>query len=507
MPRARDLGIGIGTLPTGPTNSVLDVEGVGLGHATVTRETAAPASPALVLAEDAYPRPLVAGGAVLNGLGDCTGFLTVRESGHARDARLADLDDAAGPRLRRGVRARAGPAPRGRRRRLHPGGGGVRRLVPQRLPTDVGDRRTTCRAAHAAALASRGSSAPPDEGSVGVGHGHVVPGLQGRHRHVVAGDARRAHGRGAADDELRRARAADRRRRPGRPAAGRLARRRSKPAGSCIGVVVTDAPGRPARLRAAGPADRAGAGPDRLGGPPRQRRDLPGREHDGPHGPGRSRSSTPVRGWRARQLDDLFAAVVDAAEESVLNSMLMSPTMVGRDGNTSRGARPRGRAAAGRGAPWPWTEQLRPHPDGRRRRAGGVPVPRRTTDEPQPCLLEALPYRKDDLTSSYAESYRPAARRVRLRRLPGRPARDRLVGRRRDRRVPARRADRPVHGDRLARRAGLVRRQRRHVRHVVLGLQLAPDRRRAAAGAEGGLRDLLQRRPVERRRALARATR
>ena len=34
MPRARDLGIGIGTLPTGPTNSVLDVAGVGLGHAT-----------------------------------------------------------------------------------------------------------------------------------------------------------------------------------------------------------------------------------------------------------------------------------------------------------------------------------------------------------------------------------------------------------------------------------------------------------------------------------------
>ena len=28
------------------------------------------------------------------------------------------------------------------------------------------------------------------------------------------------------------------------------------------------------------------------------------------------------------------------------------------------------------------------------------------TDAPQPCLLEALPYRKDDLTSSYAESYR-----------------------------------------------------------------------------------------------------
>ncbi len=46
----------------------------------------------------------------------------------------------------------------------------------------------------------------------------------------------------------------------------------------------------------------------------------------------------------------------------------------------------------------------------------------------QPCLLEALPYRKDDLTSSYAESYRPAARRPPLRRVPSGPARHRLVG-------------------------------------------------------------------------------
>ena len=36
MPRARDIGIQIGSLPTGPTNSVLDVAGVGLGHATLT---------------------------------------------------------------------------------------------------------------------------------------------------------------------------------------------------------------------------------------------------------------------------------------------------------------------------------------------------------------------------------------------------------------------------------------------------------------------------------------
>ena len=41
-----------------------------------------------------------------------------------------------------------------------------------------------------------------------------------------------------------------------------------------------------------------------------------------------------------RGLDDLFEAVVDASEESVLNSLLMSPTTVGRDGNTSEGLDP-----------------------------------------------------------------------------------------------------------------------------------------------------------------------
>jgi D-aminopeptidase len=65
MPRARDLGIVIGSLPTGPTNSGLDVLGVGLGHATVFRDEPAPPEgrgtartgvTCLVLAEDAFSR-------------------------------------------------------------------------------------------------------------------------------------------------------------------------------------------------------------------------------------------------------------------------------------------------------------------------------------------------------------------------------------------------------------------------------------------------------------------
>jgi D-aminopeptidase len=41
-----------------------------------------------------------------------------------------------------------------------------------------------------------------------------------------------------------------------------------------------------------------------------------------------------------RALDPLFEAVVDAAEEAVLDSMLRSATTVGRDGNTSEGLDP-----------------------------------------------------------------------------------------------------------------------------------------------------------------------
>ncbi|HEY6398542.1 MAG TPA: P1 family peptidase, partial [Solirubrobacteraceae bacterium] len=36
-------------------------------------------------------------------------------------------------------------------------------------------------------------------------------------------------------------------------------------------------------------------------------------------------------------LDPFFAAVVEATEEAVLNSMLSAPTVTGRDGNVSHG--------------------------------------------------------------------------------------------------------------------------------------------------------------------------
>src|SRR5262245_13510927 len=173
MPRARDLGIRIGVLPTGPTNSVLDVAGVGLGHATVHRDEPAVARTGvscLLLAEDAYRRPVPAGGAVLNGAGECTGFLSAAEWAAAETPvyltstmQLGRVYDAAC------------------RIELERDGGVADDVVIPVVAECDDSFLNDCRtmhvtyddvvAAHAAALASRGSSVAPDEGAVGSGTG------------------------------------------------------------------------------------------------------------------------------------------------------------------------------------------------------------------------------------------------------------------------------------------------------------------------------------------------
>ena len=108
----------------------------------------------------------------------------------------------------------------------------------------------------------------------------------------------------------------------------------------------------------------------------------------------------------------------------------------------------------------------------------------------------------DDLTSSYASRVRASLPRRRVRGLPTRPPRHRLVGGDRRRRVPAAGAGRPQRGDRLAGGSGVVERPGRHVRHVVFGVQLDPAGHGTATRAGRDLRDLRDGRPVHRRRPL-----
>jgi D-aminopeptidase len=337
MPRARDLGIAIGALPTGPTNSVLDVEGVGLGHTTITGETARTGVSCLFLAEDAYPRPLVGGGAVLNGLGDCTGFLSLQESGLFESpiyltstSQVGRVYDAAflleldrHPELVEDI------------------------FVPvvaecdDSFLNDIRTMRVTAEdvhAAHESALASRGSPAPPDEGSVGGGTGMSCLGFKGG---IGTSSRMTPGGHTVAVLLMTNFGQRDRLTVDGVPV-GRLLPEHvdpPKPAGSCIGVAVTDAPVDPlgcerlARriglgLARTGSTAHHGSGEIFLAASTTARTDRDGTVLDDGHRLG------------MRGLDALFEAVVDAAEESVLNSLLTSPTTVGRGGNTSEGLDP-----------------------------------------------------------------------------------------------------------------------------------------------------------------------
>ncbi|HEX6148429.1 P1 family peptidase [Nocardioides sp.] len=340
MPRARDLGVVIGALPPGPTNSVLDLQGVGLGHATVHRDEPAPPAgrgtartgvTTLLLAEDAYERPVPAGGAVLNGAGECTGFITASEWGAAETPvyltstmQLGRVYDAAceialeqHPTVADDV---------------------VIPVVGECDDSFLNDCRRMqvtgddVRAAWRAALDSRGSTSPPPEGAVGAGTGMSCfdfKGGIGTSSRVVAGHTVAVlllTNFGAREECI-----------VGGVPVGRLLGPTpsgpSAPAGSCIGVVVTDAPvdgagcARLARriglgLARAGSVAHHGSGEIFLGFGTGMRLDRDGR-HD------RTDLCT------GRALDPLFGAVVEAAEEAVLNSMFGSPTTVGRAGNTS----------------------------------------------------------------------------------------------------------------------------------------------------------------------------
>jgi D-aminopeptidase len=90
--RARDLGIVIGTLPTGRWNAITDVAGVRVGHTTLIRGEGplvvgtgpVRTGVTVVVPHDGnvWAEPLFAGCHTLNGNGELTGLEWIRESGH-----------------------------------------------------------------------------------------------------------------------------------------------------------------------------------------------------------------------------------------------------------------------------------------------------------------------------------------------------------------------------------------------------------------------------------------
>lgn len=372
LPRARprDLGIRIGTMSPGPTDSIVDVANVRVGHATVWRDEPPPPHgrgvartgvTAIVpfgvgeLFRDRVP----AGAAILNGAGETIGITTIQEWGvleapifwtssmaigrvyDAAVAALVELDDTVGI---------------------------DDALLPAVAECDDGwlnaSRRVQVDAADVeAALADAAGPerGPVAGGVVGAGTGMVCFELKGgigtASRIVHPIDRRADHG---IDDASRD---------PGDAAPytvgvmvlanfGRIGRLtvdgvrvgealladgwpddvpHDRERGSCAVVVATDAPlesGALSRL-----ARRAGMGLARTGS-------------TAGHGSGEiflafstgyriprgsGRALRRVEFLDDEFLDPFFGAVVDATEEAVLDALFRADTVVGRDGNVARG--------------------------------------------------------------------------------------------------------------------------------------------------------------------------
>jgi D-aminopeptidase len=343
MASIRELGVTIGTLPPGPTNSLADVSGVGVGHTTIVRDE--PPAPegrgvartgvtVISVAEDCYRRPLPAGGAVLNGAGECTGFITAAEWGFLETPILLTSTMQLGRVYDAACELMIDEIPEVGREVVIPVVGECDDSYLNNAGRMQVHRRDVSNAWQQARERGRSGEAA-EQGSVGSGTGMACLGFKGG-----IGESSRVTPDGSTVAVLLMTNFGERKRLTidGIPA-GRLLHPDPypdpDPAGSCIGVVVTDAPVDGAGCTRL--ARRIGLGLARAGST----------AHNG-SGEIFIAAATGVRGSARggpleriplglHQMNDLFEAVVDATEEAVLNSLAHSPTMHGRDGNAREG--------------------------------------------------------------------------------------------------------------------------------------------------------------------------
>ena len=369
-PRARDLGIVIGTMTPGPLNAITDVPGVRVGHATVIEGDGplvvgkGPIRTGITVviphAGDVWKEPVFAAPHTLNGNGEMTGLEWIRESGmlggviaitntHSvgvvRDALVAE-----------GIRTQ----PRGAFFWSLP-------VVGETWDGVLNDTDGFhVNAGHVAAAIEDARGGPVAEGNVGGGTGMICHEFKGgigtASRRLTATDggwtlgvlvqanygSRRLLridgvpvGREIGTDEIPSPYATEPRSGAswddGSPRDSTEARARD---GSIIIIVATDAPLIPTQC--ARVAQRAGLGLARAGSTgattsgdiflcfSNGNLDLPQPERDGA-GPGLAT----IRTLRDRALDPLFEATVEATEEAIVNALVAAETMTGRDGMTA----------------------------------------------------------------------------------------------------------------------------------------------------------------------------
>jgi D-aminopeptidase len=309
MSRPRDDGIVIGALEPGPRNSIADV-GLVVGHVTVERTGVTAVVPPSL--------PVPAGTAVLNGAGELTGSLEIREWGLLETPVYLTSTHAVG--------------------RVYDGAVSVAMAADPRVGVDdvvipvVGECDDSwlsdARVAHVqsadVAHAVADATADFEQGAVGAGAGMSCFDWKGG----IGSSSRRAGDHTVGVLLLTNFGTSEQLRVDGVPV-GQLLDEKPGEApdagGSCIAVVATDAPLTPPQLERL--ARRAGLGLARAGSVAH-------------HGSGEifvALATSDGRSFADRDLDPLFQATVDATEEAVLCSLWAAVDTTGREGRLVRG--------------------------------------------------------------------------------------------------------------------------------------------------------------------------
>ena len=308
MPRPREDGIVIGTLDPGPRNSIADV-GVTVGHVTVERTgVTAVVPPAL---------PVPAGTAVLNGAGELTGSLEIREWGRLDTPVYLTATHAVGRVYDGAVSVAMAADPRV----------GVSDVVIPVVGECDDSWLSDARVKHVqpedVARAVDDASADFEEGAVGAGAGMSCFDWKGG----IGSSSRRAGEHTVGVLLLTNFGSSGQLRVDGVPVGQLLDERPNEapaPGGSCIAVVATDAPLTPPQLERL--ARRAGLGLARAGSVAH-------------HGSGEifvAFATSGERSFADRDLNPLFQAAVDATEEAVLCSLWAAVDTEGREGRLVR---------------------------------------------------------------------------------------------------------------------------------------------------------------------------
>ena len=309
MSRPREDGIVIGTLEPGPRNSIADT-GVTVGHVTVERTGVTAVVPSSL--------PIPAGTAVLNGAGELTGSLEIREWGLLETPVYLTATHAVGRVYDGAVSVAMAQDPRV----------GVDNVVIPVVGECDDSWLSDARVAHVqpedVARAVVEATANFEQGAVGAGAGMSCFDWKGG----IGSSSRRAGEHTVGVLLLTNFGSSEQLRVDGVPVGQLLDERPDEapaPGGSCIAVLATDAPLTPPALERL--ARRAGLGLGRAGSVAH-------------HGSGEIFLAFATADDRSfpdsSDLNPLFQAAVDATEEAVLCSLWAAVDTVGREGRLVR---------------------------------------------------------------------------------------------------------------------------------------------------------------------------